>query len=131
MSTKRKHDEPSCTIPNKHPRTHSPLPSHHSLPYSPSSTQTQSPPAPPPFQQPLPLLTFSYTPTRSLEFTDSALRYYVDPPRGADLNYGVERWVRRPEERGRVDGLLRAWGKVRGMGVGDVGVVGWRGVMTK
>jgi RAT1-interacting protein len=116
--------------PTKIPRLHSPSPSKfqsYQLSYiTPSSVPT------PPFQQPLPLLTFSYTPTRTLEFTDSALRYFVEPSRGADLNYGVERWIRRPEERGRIDGLLKAWGRVRSQGrIGEVGVVTWRGVMTK
>ena len=95
-----------------------------------------------PFQQPSPLLTFSYTSARKLEFTDSALRYYVPPPNGADLRYGYERWVKRPEEKGRIDGLLKAILKVHermernevGSGspwLENVGVVAWRGVMTK
>lgn len=112
--------------PHKQPRLLHP----NSIPYASSSTHTPSLS----FQQPLPLLTFSYTPSRTLEFTNSALRYYVDPSRGADLNYGVGRWVRKAEGRGRVDGLLRAWEKIRrDMGGRDagVGVVGWRGVLTK
>lgn len=95
-----------------------------------------------PFQQPSPLLTFSYTPARKLEFTDSALRYYVEPPNGADLRYGYERWVKRPEEKGRLDGLLNAILRVRermersearsgSLWLESVGVVAWRGVMTK
>src|SRR6267154_4668126 len=133
MSSKRKIEElnPQDNLdnsPNKHPRLQpsSTISSKLSYP-APSSPATT-----PQFQQPLPLLTFSYTPTRTLEFTDSALRYFVDPPREADLNFGVERWTRRPEERGRLDGLLRALGKVTSAGgVRDVGVVTWRGVMTK
>ena len=42
--------------------------------------------------------------------------------------------MRKAEGRGRVDGLLRAWEKIRrDMGGRDagVGVVGWRGVLTK
>ena len=99
-------------------------------------------PAPPvPFQQPSTLLTFSYTPARVLEFDDSALRYYIDPPRGADLRYGYERWIKRPEEKGRLDGLLKAVlkhkTKVDAAGADgsawlrDIAVVSWRGVMTK
>ncbi|THH03676.1 hypothetical protein EW146_g10366 [Bondarzewia mesenterica] len=89
-----------------------------------------------PFQQPLPLLTFSYTPAHELEFTDAAMRYYVGPPRDADLEHGYNRWVHRVEDKGRIDSLLRAYSKVRkqneaGMANVDVGVVGWRGVMTK
>lgn len=93
-----------------------------------------SPPKPISFQKPSPLITFSYTPSRTLEFNDLALRYFVDPPHGAQLGYGYERWVQRPEERGRVDGLLKALDRVRQGRVGrsmDVGVVSWRGVMTK
>ena len=96
-----------------------------------------------PFQQPTGLLTFSYTPKRILEFDDSALRYYIDPPPGADLQYGYERWIKRPEERTRLDGLLRAVERVMhkadtSMGPGsgkkwlrDIALVTWRGVMTK
>lgn len=98
---------------------------------------------PVPFQQPTGLLTFSYTPKRVLEFTDSALRYYVDPPPGADLKYGYDRWIKRPEERTRLDGLLRGVERVMskadanvGPGSGgkwlkDISVVTWRGIMTK
>ena len=96
---------------------------------------------PAPFQRPSALLTFSYTPSRTLEFNDSALRYYIDPPRGANLRYGYERWVKRPEEKGRLDGLLKALsshlsrlGSTESEGwkwLNDIGVVSWRGVMTK
>jgi RAT1-interacting protein len=109
----------------------------HRLPYP-----SKSAPAPPVlFQQPSTLLTFSYTPQRVLEFTDSALRYYVGAPPRAELRYGYERWVKRPEEKGRLDGLLRAVARygerLDGVGVDgkawlrDVAVVSWRGVMTK
>ncbi|KAI0267639.1 RAI1 like PD-XK nuclease-domain-containing protein [Gloeopeniophorella convolvens] len=86
-----------------------------------------------PFQQPLPLITFSYDESRRLDFSDAAMRYYVEPPRGADLGYGYERWARRPEEKGRLDGLLRAVSEIRRRENGGpvVGVVSWRGVMTK
>ena len=117
---------------------------------SPSQTALSYPPVnglqsirPTPFQQPTGLLTFSYTPQRVLEFNDSALRYYIDPPPGADLRYGYERWIKRPEEKSRLDGLLRAVERVMqkadaSMGAGsgktwlrDISVVTWRGVMTK
>lgn len=120
-------DSPRKKIARLSPGTSTPVT--HMLLYT---TPSQS--IPPPFQQPLPLLTFSYTPSRTLEFTNSALRYFVDPPRGADLGYGYERWVKRPEERGRIDGLLTAWEKIRSGGVlggSEVGVVAWRGVITK
>lgn len=96
------------------------------------------PSRPPPFQQPLPLLTFSYDPVHILYFNDSSKRYYVDPPPGADLNYGYDKWIRRPDERGRLDALLRAYETARekaerkpGLGNVTAGAVCWRGVMTK
>lgn len=106
-------------------------------------TKSSQPARAVPFQQPTGLLTFSYTPKRVLEFDDSALRYYIDPPPGADLRYGYDRWIKRPEERTRLDGLLRAVERVMhkadtNMGAGsgrkwlrDIALVTWRGVMTK
>jgi len=95
----------------------------------------KSPQRPTPFQKPLPLLTFSYTSSRTLEFTDSALRFFVQPPPHAHLSHGYDRWIRRPEEKGRVDGLLTAWDRARRGSAGlrdvEVGVVAWRGVMTR
>jgi len=60
------------------------------------------------------------------------MRYYVDPPRDADLGHGYDRWIRRPEEKGRLDGLLRAISEIRRRG-GDpvINIVSWRGIMTK
>ncbi|KAI0079591.1 RAI1-domain-containing protein, partial [Panus rudis PR-1116 ss-1] len=76
-----------------------------------------------------------------LEFNNAALRYYVDPPPRANLQYGYDRWIRRPEERGRIDSLLQAVSRIkekmdsRGIDgnawLRDIGVVSWRGVMTK
>jgi RAT1-interacting protein len=90
---------------------------------------------PVPFQQPTQIISFSYTPSRTLEFTNSALRYLVDPPPGAKLGYGYERWVRKPDQRGRIDGLLQAFSRARGgsasASLRDVEVVAWRGVMTR
>jgi RAT1-interacting protein len=121
---------PPSPRPHAKPRL-SPPPPAQTLPYP--ALNAGRPPKPTAFQQPLPLLTFSYTPNRTFEFTDSAMRYFVDPPLGADLGYGYERWVKRPESRGRLDGLLKGWSKAGG-GKGAasrVGVVSWRGVMTK
>ncbi|KAJ8522655.1 hypothetical protein ONZ45_g789 [Pleurotus djamor] len=87
-----------------------------------------------PFQQPTQLTSFSYSEEHILEFTNSALRYFVDPPIGAKLGYGYDRWIRRPEERGRLDGLLKVWSKFQSDNpgaLGEIGVVAWRGVMTK
>jgi RAT1-interacting protein len=90
------------------------------------------PPGPPaPFQKPLPLLTFSYNSERELLFDNSAMKYYRDPPRNADLNEGVERWIKRPEERTRLDSLLRAFERLKTGNVMEMGAICWRGVMTK
>jgi RAT1-interacting protein len=88
-----------------------------------------------PFQQPTQIISFSYTSSRTLEFTNSALRYLVDPPSDAKLGYGYDRWVRKPEQRGRIDGLLKAFSKAQSgsaaASLRDVEVVAWRGVMTR
>lgn len=88
----------------------------------------------PAFQRPSQLITFSYSPSRVLQFDDSALRYFVNPPHGADLNHGYKNWTRRPEERGRIDGLLSAWSRFKTNLNGqnpEIGVISWRGVITK
>jgi RAT1-interacting protein len=79
------------------------------------------------------LTSFSYNKDRELEFSDAAMRYYIDPPPGADLGHGYDRWVRRPEEKGRLDGLLRAISEMRRRQASDplIGVISWRGTMTK
>jgi len=94
-------------------------------------------------QQPLQLTTFSYTAQRELIFDNSAMKYYIEPPRGAKLDYGYERWIQRgeKEEKGRIDSLLLALERIQhGKGqdgeagkerVKELGVVSWRGVMTK
>ena len=98
---------------------------------------SQPPGRPTPFQQPTQIISFSYTPSRTLEFTNSALRYLVDPPPGAKLGYGYERWERRSEQRGRIDGLLQAFSKAWDVSASasaslrDVEIVAWRGVMTR
>jgi len=89
-----------------------------------------------PFQQPNQLITFSYTPDHVQEFTDSALRYYNEPPMGSNLSYGYDRWIRKPDDRGRIDALLKAISRVksdpaRHGALPEIGVVSWRGVMTK
>jgi len=88
-----------------------------------------------PFQQPSQLISFSYTPERIQEFTDSALRYFVDPPPGSSLSFGYDHWIRKPDDRGRIDALLRAISKVKAESIGsslpEIGVVSWRGIMTK
>lgn len=85
-----------------------------------------------PFQQPTQVLTFSYNEAHELEFTNSAMRYYVEPPNGAKLGYGYDRWVKRLDTRTRLDSLLRALLKARAQGsVDNIGLVTWRGIITK
>ncbi|KAI0751676.1 RAI1-domain-containing protein [Daedaleopsis nitida] len=134
-------EKPAKRLETESDATADPEPTQTFLEY-PSTSSTQ-PIRSVPFQQPTGLLTFSYTPERVLEFRDSALRYYIDPPPGADLRYGYDRWIKRPEEKTRLDGLLRAIERVMekadgGVGPGsgqkwlkDISVVTWRGVMTK
>lgn len=87
------------------------------------------------FQQPSQLITFSYSPTHEQEFSNAAMRYFVDPPIEAKLDYGYDRWIRKPDERGRLDGLLKAISRIRSdparAPLVDVGVVAWRGIITK
>ncbi|KAJ7476012.1 RAI1 like PD-XK nuclease-domain-containing protein [Mycena latifolia] len=111
-------------------RSRSPIDTH-KLAYS-STSRTRPPPA---FQQPTQLISFSYTPDRELEFTDSALRYFVEPPRNAQLSHAYDRWKRHPERRARIDGLLRALSAAREKRhpalASGFGVVAWRGVITR
>ncbi|OCB89413.1 hypothetical protein A7U60_g3389 [Sanghuangporus baumii] len=86
----------------------------------------------PAFQYPNQLITFSYSESRKLEFTNAAMKFYVHPPFNADLNYGYEHWIKRPEERGRLDGLLTACLRDEVVLERDrANVISWRGVMTK
>ncbi|KAG8762290.1 decapping endonuclease targeting mRNA [Ceratobasidium sp. 423] len=86
----------------------------------------------PAFGQPQQLTCFSYTPNRELRFDTSALKYYVPAPINADLGYRYEHWVKRPEERGRIDSLLRAVEQEHVIGERKKGAfISWRGVMTK
>jgi RAT1-interacting protein len=90
-----------------------------------------------PFQQPSQLISFSYNPEHVQEFTDSALRYFVDPPIGSHLGYGYERWNYKSDDRGRIDALLKAVSKIKsdtaacGGALPEIGLISWRGVMTK
>ena len=90
-----------------------------------------------PFQQPRQLISFSYTPEHVQEFTDSALRYFVDPPIHSKLSYGYDRWNYTSDDRGRIDALLKAVSKIKGDPVAhggalpEIALISWRGVMTK
>ena len=90
-----------------------------------------------PFQQPSQLISFSYDSEHIQEFTDSALRYFVDPPIDSNLGYGYERWNYESDDRGRIDALLKSVSKIRrdtvacGDAFPEIGLISWRGVMTK
>ncbi|KAF6754568.1 RAI1 like PD-XK nuclease-domain-containing protein [Ephemerocybe angulata] len=89
-----------------------------------------------PFQLPTQIASYSHDEHHAQRFDNSAMRYYVDPPLGARLDYGYDRWIRKPDERGRLDGLLNAIREVKkdatkAGAVPDNGVVSWRGIMTK
>jgi len=98
-----------------------------SLPYA--ATRHNAMPA---FQKPKPLTSFSYDASHRLHFDNSALRYFRQPPsRNADLNHGYARWIRKPDEKGRIDNLLHSLVHAKLDFAEDAGVVGWRGVLTR
>jgi RAT1-interacting protein len=84
------------------------------------------------YQKPYQLTSFSLNETRELEFNDSSLKYFVDPPKNADLNYRYEHWTKRPEERARLDNLLQAClTKEAKRERRRANVITWRGILTK
>jgi len=83
------------------------------------------------FQKPSIITTFSYTSDRELAFDDSAMKYFVQPPVRADLGYRYSRWTKRPDEKGRLDNLLRALAATSTGPTPFEGAVSWRGVMCK
>jgi RAT1-interacting protein len=99
----------------------------------PDVKQTNAPVRQIPFQKPTQLMSYSHDANHTQRFDNSAMRYYIDPPMGARLDCGYDRWIRKPDERGRLDGLLRAFldMKAKGGMLPDSGVVSWRGIMTK
>ncbi|KAK7682606.1 hypothetical protein QCA50_014406 [Cerrena zonata] len=119
-------------------KTQSPRTMSEELAYPPKTT---NPPTSVSFQKPSLLLTFSYNESHELEFTNSSLRYYVQPPKNADLNYGYDRWKQRADDKGRIDSLLRAISKNRSnldasgkdgrSWLQNIDIVSWRGVITK
>ena len=93
---------------------------------------TATPERSPAFGQPQQLTCFSYTSERELRFDTSSLKYYVPAPMGADLGYRYEHWIKRPEERGLIDSLLRAVEQKHVIEELRKGAfVAWRGVITK
>ncbi|QRV89694.1 nuclear 5'-3' exoribonuclease-interacting protein, Rai1p [Ceratobasidium sp. AG-Ba] len=102
-------------------------PSRYTLPLTVSPTER-----PPAFGRPQQLTCFSYDLKRQLHFDTSALKFYVPAPINADLGYRYENWVKRPEERGRIDSLLHAVEQECVVGERKKGAfVTWRGVVTK
>jgi RAT1-interacting protein len=96
------------------------------------SLETSSADRFPAIGQPQQLTCFSYTPSREIRFDNSALKYYVPAPINADLGYRYDYWTKRPEERGRIDSLLRAMEQDHIVAERKKGAfVSWRGVMTK
>lgn len=83
------------------------------------------------FQKPSIITTFSYTPDRELAFDNSAMKYFVQPPVRADLGHRYSGWTKRPEEKGRLDHLLRALARSGVTQSPFEGAVSWRGVMCK
>ena len=83
------------------------------------------------FQKPSVITTFSYTPNRELVFDNSAIKYFVQPPARADLGYRYNRWTKRPDEKGRLDSLLRAVARSGVIPNPFDAAVSWRGVMCK
>lgn len=83
------------------------------------------------FQKPSIITTFSYTSNRELAFDNSAIKYFVQPPVRADLGYRYSRWTKRPEEKGRLDNLLRAVARSCPTQNLCEAAVSWRGVLCK
>lgn len=54
------------------------------------------------------LIAFSYTDEHRQEFNNKSMRYFVEPPTGADLTSGFENWKADSEWRGGIGDLLRA-----------------------
>lgn len=115
--------------------------------------------APPVFQQPAPLCSFSFDEHRKLWHDDRSKRFYRGPPPydnrhpyqsrappvfGADLNYGLDRFVRRDESvPEHLDALVAALQHRTESGTSSAErserdqerrrahVVTWRGILTK
>lgn len=86
----------------------------------------------PALHYPSQLITFSYSAQHKLEYTNSAMRYYCASPLDADLSYRYENWIKKPESRGRLDGLLEACLREEVKTERKrANIITWRGVMTK
>ncbi|KAG8936079.1 decapping endonuclease targeting mRNA [Tulasnella sp. 418] len=90
------------------------------------------PTRPLPMQRPWCLVTFSYDSSRVLEFNNSAMKYFKQPPYGASLQRGYEDWSKRPETRPRLDGLLQAINRAEVKKFAQrADFITWRGILTK
>ncbi|KAF9026457.1 hypothetical protein BDZ89DRAFT_1067548 [Hymenopellis radicata] len=81
-----------------------------------------------------PILSFSYDSNHTQKFDDSARRYFVDPPVGAQLSYGYDDWVPPPTEDGKLDDVLRAISRAQSAGnldLSQINAIAWRGAMTR
>ncbi|KAF9019874.1 hypothetical protein BDZ89DRAFT_1072699, partial [Hymenopellis radicata] len=81
-----------------------------------------------------PIISFSYDSNHTQKFDDSARRYFVDPPIGAQLSYGYDDWVPPPTEDGKLDDLLRAISRAQRAGnldLSQINAIAWRGAMTR
>lgn len=84
------------------------------------------------FQKPLQITTFSYNAQKDLLFDNSSMRYFVPPPPSVDLGHRFSQWNRHPDEKGRVDNLLKAIstpGCLEHRNRAEL--ICWRGVLTK
>jgi RAT1-interacting protein len=59
------------------------------------------------------------------------MKFFVQPPMRADLGYRYSGWTKIPEEKGRLDHLLRALASSGAIQGPFDAVVSWRGVMCK
>jgi RAT1-interacting protein len=60
------------------------------------------------------------------------MKYFMVPPPRIDLSYGYERWIKREEDRGRLDALLECLEREKILKASRrPSIVTWRGVMTK
>jgi RAT1-interacting protein len=84
------------------------------------------------FQKPVQIISFSYTPEREQVFNDSAMKFFVGPPRGADLSHRYANWIKGSDEKGRLDGLLRAINQGPCLETkARAHLVCWRGILCK
>lgn len=89
-----------------------------------------------PFQQPVPIASFSYDESRTLHHDNRSRRFYHPPPPRADLNRGFEEVVERDESvNEHLDSLLLSLMRLEKAGKDEhrrrANLITWRGMMTK